>query len=710
LASDPQGSPGADQPRRRGASRGAAKGVAKARASPARRKPVPPLPEAPAAPAPPPTDGVETLTRALTEAQGRFQATQERLERVLAASPTVLYALAVEGDSLGLTWVSPNVQDMLGYPVEEALEPHWWSNHIHPDDRALASTNLGQLFSEGGLRHEYRLRHKSGRYVWLRDELQLRRDSKGRAVEVYGSWADITERREVEAERQRSQAELESRVGERTAELRATNERLQFELTERRRAEEASRQSEERLQIVTRATNDAIWDWDLHTDAVLWNQGVQTLFGYAPSDVGPTAAWWTEQMHPQDRDRVRRGIAAALEGDGRSWSAEYRFRRNDGSYASVLDRGHVLRDEAGRPLRMIGSIIDITERRRAEEALHDANLKLTAQVTEMEQRNREMWLLGEMTAVLQTSNSADEAATVIATHARQLFAGDAGALYLFRHSRTVLEPAAAWGDVMPEDHGFERDDCWALRRGRTHLVDGSGSGLRCPHVTHVPAQGYLCIPMAVKGEHLGLLHLGSEVTRLDEARQRFAQTVAESVGLGISNLRLSEALRNQAIRDPLTGLFNRRFMVEALERELRRATRRLTPLSVIMLDLDHFKLLNDTSGHEAGDALLRDLGAYLLRNVRAGDVACRYGGEEFMLILPDAPQGHAKERAEALRDGVRTLGVRDAVRGGSPITVSAGVASFPEHGATADELLRAADAALYVAKQQGRDRVVSATV
>jgi diguanylate cyclase (GGDEF)-like protein/PAS domain S-box-containing protein len=660
-------------------------------------------------------DALVVAQQELAASEARFrrteaalQATQERLERVLSSSPTVLYALFVEGDSLGLTWVSRNMPALLGYSVDDAMAPAWWEKNLHPEDRASASAGVARLFAAGHLTHEYRLRHKEGAWIWLRDDMRLRRDAKGRPVEIFGSWADITERREAEQVLKRDKAELEARVDARTSELRAANAQLQVELAERQRAEEASRQSEERLQIVAQATNDAIWDWDLASDRVWWNQGVQTLFGYSPAQVGPDAAWMVEQFHPQDRARVQQSFDALFADSGHSWSIEYRFRRADGTFASVLDRGHVLRDETGRPLRLIGAILDITERRRAEEALHDANDKLQAWVAELEQRNSEMALLGEMGELLQTCTTADEAYEVVAHSALQLFRDDSGALYVFRNSRNIVERAASWGDVPPQDHGFEPDECWALRRGRLHVVESTG-GLRCPHAQDQATIGSLCIPMMAQGEALGILHLCCSADTLTESRRRFAQTVAENLALGLANLRLREALRSQAIRDPLTGLFNRRFMEEALEREMRRAVRRVSPLAVLMLDLDHFKQLNDSLGHDAGDALLRELGLFLQNHVRSADIACRYGGEEIMLILPDATLAHARQRAEELREGVSALVIQDRGRTIGPVTVSIGVAAYPDHAESSDMLVRAADAALYAAKAAGRDRVIVAS-
>src|SRR5881396_1344490 len=216
----------------------------------------------------------------------------------------------------------------------------------------------------------------------------------------------------------------------------------------------------------------------------------------------------------------------------------------------------------------------------------------------------------------------------------------------------------------------------------------------------------ICVPMMAQGEALGILHLGyQEVGRLTESKQRFAVAVAEHVALALSNLKLHETLRSQSIRDPLTGLFNRRFMEESLIREVLRAARNQGPLGVIMIDLDGFKSFNDTFGHDAGDTLLRELGFLLRNNIRAEDIACRYGGEEFTLVLPEATLEATLERAEQIREEIKRLKVLHRDQDLGQVTVSLGVAVFPNHGTTGEALLRAADTALYRAKIDGRDRV-----
>ncbi len=359
--------------------------------------------------------------------------------------------------------------------------------------------------------------------------------------------------------------------------------------------------------------------------------------------------------------------------------------------------------------KVLVSITDITARRRAEETLHATNAQLTTWVSELEERTREMAILNDMVSLFQTCRAPEEAYGIVGKMAPGLFAGQGGALAIVHPSRNLVETVANWGDPNCVANVFQVDDCWALRRAQPHLVLDSQSGLTCQHLTVVPP-AYICVPLFAQGDVLGCFHVNAGAGQLSDQKQQLAKTVADAIALSLANLRLRESLRQQSIIDLLTGLFNRRYMEETLEREVRRCARAQRPLSVILLDLDRFKTFNDTHGHAAGDVLLGALGSFLRSHVRAEDIACRYGGEEFTLILPDSSLEAAAQRAELLRVGVNTLRVEYGGRIIGPVTISLGVASFPEHGPSGTVALRVADEALYRAKHEGRDRVVVATL
>ena len=225
-----------------------------------------------------------------------------------------------------------------------------------------------------------------------------------------------------------------------------------------------------------------------------------------------------------------------------------------------------------------------------------------------------------------------------------------------------------------------------MRRGRLHKVENLTGDPVCHHVTQAIPGGYLCVPLIAQGETLGVFHLrpGSPAEEPDPGaggrKDQLALTVAEDLALALANLRLRETLRSQAIRDPLTGLFNRRYLEETMERELNRVKRQGISLGMIMMDLDHFKQYNDTFGHSAGDELLSALGILLKSQIRGEDIACRYGGEEFLLILPGASMEIALERAENLRQAVKEMHLHH--QGLKPTTLSLGVASLSRTTAT----------------------------
>jgi diguanylate cyclase (GGDEF)-like protein len=282
---------------------------------------------------------------------------------------------------------------------------------------------------------------------------------------------------------------------------------------------------------------------------------------------------------------------------------------------------------------------------------------------------------------------------------------------LLNGSRSLADVIGSWADCQLHAMEFEATSCWALRTGHPHLVVAGDSTAPCAHAAGVK-NTYLCVPILAQGETLGILHFQAtdEVPHLEASQISFKTTFAGQLGLSIANIRLREALRTQSVRDALTGLYNRRYLEEILEREVRRATRASQSLGVLMIDLDHFKNFNDTYGHDAGDAVLRETGASLTKGIRAEDFVCRFGGEEFVVILPTANVEAACARAERLRLKMKELTVLHQGKSMGMLTISVGVAVFPEHGSSPKELMAAADAALYEAKRNGRDQIAVAAV
>jgi len=376
----------------------------------------------------------------------------------------------------------------------------------------------------------------------------------------------------------------------------------------------------------------------------------------------------------------------------------------NGTEIPIEYSGAPIKGNKGNITGVVVVLHDITERKRAEDAL--------------QRHNYELAVLNRMNDLFQVCHVEKEEYNVVVNVCKELFPSDSGGLYMMDDTQTMLNLVTSWGRSPPGKQAFSVDECWSLRHGKVYLVEDPSTEPLCPHLNFSPDNGYLCAPICSSAQVLGILYLyfspcepgysGDECKHMIESRQMVVTRVTEHYALSLLNLRLHESLRMAAIRDPLTDLYNRRHMEESLERETLRAKRHNTPVGIIMLDIDHFKHLNDTYGHEAGDAVLRELGTLFRRHIRSEDIACRYGGEEFLLILPEAPLVIVRQRAEELRIIVKNLLRIRWQEKTLAITISIGVAAFPNHGYNIKNIVNAADTALYQAKAKGRDQVVVA--
>ena len=354
---------------------------------------------------------------------------------------------------------------------------------------------------------------------------------------------------------------------------------------------------------------------------------------------------------------------------------------------------------------------DITDRQRMEAELKQANENLTKSVHQLQERNREITLLSQLTYRLQGCMTLEEAYEEIVQMVSPIFPHSIGGIFMSDDPKQSLKMVTHWGDFPKYTlKNVSISDCAAWQTGTRYLTCNRRLCLfRQKFHPDSSEVNSCCVPMVVQGQSIGLLYLsGSELAPIEEKHQ-LAMTVAEHIGLALVNLKLQETLKNQSIRDPLTGLFNRRYLEESVEREIQQASQQQKSIGIIILDIDHFKRFNDTFGHLAGDAVLQAVGHLLNRSIRNLDLACRYGGEEFVVILRNSNLQIAQWRAEQLRLAVKLLRLEHARQSLGSISCSFGVACFPEHGQTLEALVAAADTALYQAKEFGRDRVVTAS-
>lgn len=361
-----------------------------------------------------------------------------------------------------------------------------------------------------------------------------------------------------------------------------------------------------------------------------------------------------------------------------------------------------------------------------EDELRSANQKLSNIIAESEQRTEGVDLIMQMVDLLSACPNLEEAYKIIETQLGKLSLADAGMLYMIKPSRNNLQQVASWGQSVSDPSVFAPSDCWGLRRGRLHATefdhprgddDASANPLICHHISPDAPSEFLCIPLVAHGETLGILHLRHLVSEesirsysvphawFTARRIQRINIIVESMALSLANLMMRSTLRQQSIRDPLTGLFNRRYLEETLERELLRASRSGKNVGLMMIDIDHFKRFNDTHGHPAADAVLSAIANCLSSGIRREDLVCRYGGEEILVMLPEATLEATCQRAEQLREYVSRLNVQYQGRVLEQISISIGAGVFPDHGQTPEAIIHSVDQALYRAKNNGRNRV-----
>lgn len=352
---------------------------------------------------------------------------------------------------------------------------------------------------------------------------------------------------------------------------------------------------------------------------------------------------------------------------------------------------------------IVGRATSYVESKEASEReLSLKNEELAETLAILEQQKSDLHFLNEFSRMLNVAQSEGEVSGVVANAVETLWPDTAGALYLQSRDADELTLAREWGEA---SHPLEidRDTCWAQRLAKPFPGNDGAGGVECAAAGCGEMRA--CFPVIGGGETQGLLHLEGVDAIRDERSRALLPVLVERLGLSLQDLRLKQSLEYRSTRDALTGLFNRRYLEEALALEERRSERYGSDFAVVLFDLDHFKRLNDTHGHDAGDAGLRLFAEVLESTARASDVPGRYGGEEFLIILPDTDLDEAKGIAERVRATLESTCGQHLDPRFHGLTVSAGVARYPDHGSSPSAVIASADEAMYTAKEAGRNAV-----
>lgn len=492
--------------------------------------------------------------------------------------------------------------------------------------------------------------------------------------------------------------------------LSELNDTLVQRSTELLKSNEDLHHYKEHQALAQRVAHTGSWELDLTSFRISGSDEFQRLFGQHPDAPLQHFDDLISCIPETDRQTLFDALSAILHG-GRTFSLEHRVWLADGSRRWLQAVGERMPTSRGDGERLIGIVRDITEEHAAREQLRETNQQLALSLASLERHATDLIRLNELNEGLQSCLNAGDAFEVVEHAMARLGLGCGGSLSVPERKPETLRAVARWGNGGAVSTRFPASSCWGLRRGQRHIVHGPDDGPCCRHFDGETCRDYICLPLQVLGEPLGLLTLRAAPDCSESDWSRFvhlASMVAESLKLALSNVRLREALHDQATRDPLTGLLNRRYLDESLPRELARTRREHRKLSLVILDLDHFKQINDQWGHEAGDAVLSQLAAILRSHLRDSDLPCRFGGEEFVVLMPGATLGEAHIRIEQILEDV--CNTRFQLNGVHlpGISFSAGIAESPSHGENADILLRSADRALYAAKAAGRKRVLDA--
>ncbi|KFN44679.1 sensor domain-containing diguanylate cyclase [Arenimonas oryziterrae] len=344
------------------------------------------------------------------------------------------------------------------------------------------------------------------------------------------------------------------------------------------------------------------------------------------------------------------------------------------------------------------------------QAIQVVRRELAIEQARQESHSADLGLLSRFGNLLLACTDEAEALQTSQQMLSLLLPGSAGSIYPLIDGEGLAEATHLWGiHVCGTRPQASAQDCWAMHRKRQHVASNQSPESLCPHVQPNGSAAFFtsCIPLVAQNESLGWIYLSSPGAEAYPKLQ-MAVAAAEQLALALANLKLRESLRDQSVRDPLTTLFNRRYLTESLGREMARSGRRKQTLAVMTFDIDHFKAFNDTYGHAAGDAVLVAFARLLQTSSRSEDIACRMGGEEFVLIMPEMELTVAERRAHELLAGITQLQIMHEGQLLPAVTTSIGLALFPDHGRQPDRLLAASDQAVYRAKSAGRNQLVVA--
>lgn len=405
-----------------------------------------------------------------------------------------------------------------------------------------------------------------------------------------------------------------------------------------------------------------------------------------------------------DKEVFRRGYVQAY---------ETAASKAEGLPAEFLSTKFAYTDPLTGKRRLGGFSVEVTDQRLTRLALRKAKEELEETLAELNDWIGKIAIVSQMSSALSACKTFDEIQEVVSIAGSNLFGeGISGDLCMIANSRDQAENRFHWGIDRTSKASFMPSECWALRQNQVNMVPRIGKGLICGHLIKPVTGSHFCIPLGSRGEDLsimGVLHVYSREL-LNESQHNILKAMAEQLSIAIAGLTSRQQMREMLIRDNLTSLYNEVYLKERLSQEFLHCDRLnqdqadKTKIAFLMLDIDHFKTINDTWGHNAGDFVIKAIARFLRQQVRGEDLVARKHGDEIVVALFEVTEEIAIAKAQAICDGVRALNLIYEEQAIKTITVSAGIALYPDHGGDFDSLYQAADQAMYLSKKAGRDR------
>ncbi len=590
--------------------------------------------------------------------ENELQRSEQLYHNLFEHFPTGMYRTTPGGKILE---VNPALVSMLkADQLSDVVGKNARDFFVNPDDRQKQQKRLE--IEDKLLQSELQMKCFDGSIITVRDNARVVRDSAGKVQFYEGSLEDITSQRH---------------------------------------AENALRKSEERYRTLVSNMSEGLTIVDTNEKVLFSNPTADEMFGVSTGSL--TGRNLSEFLDHQEYQIVKQQTVNRLKGQRTSY--EIAIRRADGQTRILQVTATPQLDDNGVIISSFGVFHDITQRKMNQQVIQQTQDQLRQQLKENERRREELDLLTKLGNELQSCSETADILKILAPYTNSFFPDCSGSFYTLGESASKMQKSLCWGsDPGPVD-SISIDSCWSLRFSPPHSYQTSVEQPNpfCEHVllSKTCPSHTLCAPVLSGDGLFGMLHLwtADRHEKITDVQVKLCAAIAEQIRLVSSNVKLRESLRQQAIRDPLTGAYNRYYLEESLQHELERAARGHYPLGIIMLDFDNFKELNTHCGHPKVDEMLKHFGTLMKNEFRASDLCCRYGGDEFLIILPQASLDITFSRAETLRDLVKQMKITKNDEHYS-VTISAGVAAFPDHGKTVDSLINSVDDALLKAKKQ----------